>query len=427
MSNQPAPLRIGVVDLNGQWRGKRLPQEFANKTNRMPLSALNVDIFGADIENSPLLFATGDRDGVLHPTDRGPVPMPWLDQPGHLIPQWMYREDGQPFAGDSRHCLAQILDKYEQKGWTVQAATELEFYLARDIQLSAPASAALYPSDNILSLAELDHFESFFNDLYSGCQAMDIPAQAAMSECGTGQFEVNLIHRDAMQTADNTLLFKTLAKGLARKHGLIATFMAKPFEQDAGNGLHVHFSVLNQSGENIFDDGSAMGNNLLKHAIGGCLQAMAPSTLFFAPHQNSYDRFVDASHAPTAACWGYDNRTVALRIPAGPPNARRIEHRVAGGDVNPYLMLAAILGAAFIGIEDRTDPPAPITGNAYAQDLPGLHTDWQSAIRALEDQFLARIFPQQLLDNLHRTKLQEVRKFADLSAQDRLLAVVEAV
>src|SRR6056297_1093646 len=236
-----------------------------------------------------------------------------------------------------------------------------------------------------------------------------IPAETAVSEAGMGQFEINLVHGPAMKAADDTWLFKLLAHGLARNHGFAASFMAKPYAGFAGNGMHMHFSVLDETGGNIFDDATSQGSGALRGAVAGCLEAMAPSTLIFAPHGSSYDRLVPGAHAPTGISWAYENRTAAIRVPAGSPKARRIEHRVAGGDINPYLMLAVVLGAALDGIERGAEPPAPVTGNAYSADLPQIPTDWAAAIAAFRDsEIVTRLLPRQLIRNLVLTKEQEL-------------------
>jgi len=417
-------IRVAACDLNGQMRGKRVPGNYAGKLDegavRMPLSALNLDIFGADIEDSPLVFETGDADGMLRPTGRGPVPLPWLDTPQPLVPMSMYHDDGRPFEGDPRHALTAVLDRYAARGWQVMAATELEFTLVDDSGKSLrpvrnPQTGRRTGAPGILSLTHMDAFDGFLSSLYDGCAAMGIPAQTTTSESGLGQFEVTLNHQDALRAADDTWLFKALIRGLARRHGMAATFMAKPFDDDAGNGMHMHFSVLDAEGANVFDNGGPEGSDTLLSAVAGCLQAMPASTLIFAPHANSYTRLVPGAHAPTSVCWAYENRTAALRIPGGAPAARRIEHRVAGGDINPYLMFAAILGAAITGIDDALSPPAPITGNAYDQDLPQLAPDWESAIDLFEaDAFIARAFPKGLIRNLCMTKRQELRLMADI-------------
>ena len=258
---------------------------------------------------------------------------------------------------------------------------------------------------------------------------MDIPADTAISEAGLGQFEINLMHcDDALRAADDAWLFKMLVKGLARSHGFAASFMAKPYEDYAGSGLHTHFSVLDQDGNNVFDDDGPLGTDTLRHAIAGCLRAMSDSTLVFAPHWNSYDRMVPGAHAPTGICWGYENRTAAIRVPSGSPKARRIEHRLAGGDVNPYLMLTAILGAALTGIEDALEPPAPITGNAYAQELDQVPNMWGDAIAAFENSdVIKRIFAPEMVRNLVLTKRQELHYMGELSPTEQVEIYLDTV
>ena len=265
---------------------------------------------------------------------------------------------------------------------------------------------------DVLSLAGIDEFDPFFTDLYAACEAMGIPADAAISEGGLGQFEINILHsKNALKAADDAWLFKLAVKGIARKHGMAASFMAKPYKDQPGNGMHTHFSLLDEKGRNIFDDGSDKGSAALLHAVAGVLAALPASTLVFAPHGNSYQRLTPNSHAPTTPAWGYENRTVAVRIPGGNPAARRIEHRVAGGDVNPYLMLAAVLGAALNGLEDGKAPPPPTTGNAYAKNTQPLPDTWSKAIETFEGNAqIARIFHPDLIDNFLRCKRQEMRR-----------------
>ena len=430
-------IRAAVADLNGQARGKRLPARFVEKALedgvRMPLSVLNVDIWGDDIEDSPLVFETGDRDGVARPTERGFVPMPWLSNPSALLPLWMFTESGAPFPGDPRHALDAVLKRYAEKGWTPIAATEMEFFLIDDAGETlqpppSPRSGRRRLGGEILSIRALDAFDQFFTELYDACEAMDIPAEAAISEAGMGQYEINLSHGPALQTADNAHLFKLLIRGLARKHDFAASFMAKPYAEHSGNGLHMHFSVLDADGKNIFDDGTAAGSDLLRSAIAGCLAAMPDSVLIFAPHGNSYDRLVPEAHAPTGIAWAYENRTAAIRVPAGAPAARRIEHRVAGGDINPYTFIAAVLGAALIGMEDGMSPPDPITGNAYERDLPQIPSTWEAAIEAFEkSEILPRIFHPELLRNYAMTKRQEKQYYDELTEAERIDLYLDTV
>ncbi|MEJ6745744.1 MAG: glutamine synthetase family protein [Yoonia sp.] len=431
-------VRCGAADLNGQARGKRVPRRFAAKLEeegtRFPLSVLNLDIWGEDIDDSPLVFESGDADGVLLPTERGYVPMPWLSSPSAILPLWSFHEDGTPFDGDPRHALANVVAKYTALGLTPVVATEMEFYLIDDSgreirQPKSPKSGKRRAGAEILSLRALDAFDKFFNDLYDACDAMGIPAEAAISEGGIGQFEVNLEHvPDALKAADDAWLFKMLVRGLARNHGMAASFMAKPYEDYAGNGLHTHFSVLDKDGDNVFANDTFEGSEILKQAIAGCLTGMPELALIFAPHGNSYERLVPGQHAPTSISWAYDNRTASIRVPGGSFKARRIEHRVAGGDVNPYLFLAAVLGSALIGIEDKMQAPDPITGSAYDQKLQQLPSTWADAISAFDRGPLSRrIFNTQLVDNLLRTKRQEMNHFKELTPEEQLDLYLDTV
>ncbi|MHA7886964.1 glutamine synthetase family protein [Roseicyclus sp.] len=431
-------IRVAAADLNGQPRGKRIARRYADKAieegTRFPFSVLNLDIWGEDIDDSPLVFEAGDPDGVLRPTERGFVPMPWLDTPTALLPIWMFHDDGRPFAGDPRHALARVVERYKARGLTPVVATELEFYLiddrGRELRVPpSPRSGKRRQQAEILAMRQLDAWDNFFTSLYDACEAMDIPADTTISEAGPGQFEINLMHApDALKAADDAWFFKLLVNGLARKHGFAASFMAKPYPEYSGNGLHTHFSILDEGGRNIFDDGSAQGSQAMRHAVAGCLQAMPGSMLILAPHATSYDRFVPGAHAPTGVAWAYENRTTALRIPSGSPAARRIEHRVAGGDINPYLLIAAILGAALNGIEDAAEPPPPVTGNAYGQDLAQLPSDWQGAIDAFADSAeIARIFPPELIANLLATKRQELHYMAELSPEEQTELYLDTV
>ncbi len=423
-------IRTVAADLNGQARGKRIARRFSDKLlsegTRFPYSVLNLDIWGEDIENSPLVFEAGDPDGVLRPTERGFLPVPWLDTPTALLPVWMFHEDGRPFDGDPRQALARVMARYRAAGLTPVVATELEFYIiddrGKELRVPpSPRSGKRRQQAEILALRQLDAWDGFLTALYDACEAMDIPADTTISEAGPGQFEINLMHQgDAMKAADDAWLFKLLVRGLARSHGFAASFMAKPYPDYAGNGLHSHFSILDAQGRNIFDDGGAQGSDTLGHAVAGCLAAMPGAMLIFAPHASSYDRLVPGAHAPTGLAWAYENRTTALRIPSGTPAARRIEHRVAGGDINPYLFLAAILGAALNGIEDQAAPPAPIQGNAYEQDLVQLPGSWEAAIEAFDQSAeIKRIFAPELIANLLATKRQERHYMAELSPEEQ--------
>jgi glutamine synthetase len=193
---------------------------------------------------------------------------------------------------------------------------------------------------------------------------------------------------------------------------MAASFMAKPYADRPGSGLHVHISLVDDDGHNLFDDGGDSGSDLMRHAIGGLLAHMADSMLVFAPHLNSYRRLALEMHAPVMICWGYENRTVAVRVPNGSGAARRIEHRVAGADCNPYLMLATILATAMQGMQEKSDPGSPVAENAYALDLPRLPDSWQDAISRFEaSPIMQSLLPTTCQQMFVDCKKQEYREF----------------
>ena len=269
-------------------------------------------------------------------------------------------------------------------------ATALEFYPLDDSQPDprvrpGQRSGKRRQQAEMLALRRLDAFDTYLMQLYPGCEAMDISADTGIAQAGPGQFEINLMHQpDAVKAADDARLFKLRATGLARRFGFAASFMTKPYEAYSGNGLHFHFSVLDAAGHNVVDDGESRGSDILRHAIAGCLAALPGSMLILgaASHQL---RSLRARH-PRA-----HGHRLGLREPQrGNPGAlgprprrsRRIEHRVAGSDINPCLLLAATLRAALDGIATGASPPEPITANGYRTDLPQILRTWEGAIAA---------------------------------------------
>ena len=388
-------VRPVIWDLNGIMRGKLLPRKMADKAFKgelkLPLSSLGVDIWGNDADESGQVLETGDVDGFCVPTGRGPFTIDWLDNSSSLLPLWMFKSDNTPFGACPRQVLNSVVDRFAEIGLTPVCASELEFYLyVRDNDaIKAPERLGgndVVPASAMYSLADIDEMDGFIADVYAACEAWDIPADAAISEFGVGQMEINLNHvADPLKAADDAVLFKYLIKGIAKKHGLGATFMAKPYGKQSGSGMHFHFSILNEKGENIFDNGQDEGSKLLHHCVAGLLETIGEFMSIFVPHYNSYRRIRPGTHAPTNIAWGYDNRTTPVRIPSGPNHSRRIEHRIAGADANPYLVMAAILGGALYGLENKLTPPEPVSGDAYDMDLPSIPLDWRSAIDAMVD------------------------------------------
>lgn len=389
-----------ACDLNGVLRGKRIPATAIDKAfkdgMKFPRSVLCLDVWGEDVFENGLVWESGDGDGICLPCGPGLMPMPWSPRPRAQMLTSMVEADGTPFGADPRQVLAGVVKRFEALGLTPVVATELEFYLLAGDAMTggvrppaAPKSGYPLDAPRVYSMEELDEFSEVLAALRDACAVQGIPADAILVENGPGQFEINFNHvADPLLAADHGALFHRLVRMVARQHDMHATFMAKPYGDAPGSGLHVHCSLLDSNGVNVFDNGGPEGTDLLRHAVAGVLEAMHESMLIFAPHLNSYRRFQPGLHAPTLAVWGYENRTAAVRIPVGPGKSRRIEHRVSGADANPYLVVAALLAGILHGIENKLEAPAAIEGDAYADGAcppsANLPIEWGAAIRAFE-------------------------------------------
>ncbi|MEM9744994.1 MAG: glutamine synthetase family protein, partial [Pseudomonadota bacterium] len=350
---------VVASDIHGLFRGKRLAPGVRAATKgddlKMPLSVLFPDVWGRDLETTDHLMRSGDLDGTLQPIDRAPLSLaPW--QPELTLQlATLLTVEGAPYPVDPRQALAAILQQYRAKGLNPVCAIELEFYLYDPNRQplappKRPSTGTRLTENDVYALDDIEAFAPFFDVLYARCESAGIALDAAIAEYGRGQFEVNLKHGDdALRVADDAQIFKYLVRRVAQQFGLGATFMAKPLGSDLGNGMHVHWSLLDAEGANVFAADEPTGSATLKAAVAGMLAALPESMLILAPHFNSYRRFTDESLAPTRVSWGVDNRTVALRIPDSDAANRRVEHRVAGADANPYLTLTALLGAGLMG------------------------------------------------------------------------------
>ncbi len=245
------------------------------------------------------------------------------------------------------------------------------------------------------------------------CEVQGLPAKTLISEYAPGQMEIVLRHRaDVLKACDEGIMLKRLIKACAEKHGLAATFMAKPYAEWTGSGMHVHVSLGDDQGHNLFAAEDPQKNALLMQAIGGLKAAMAESMLIFAPNANSYRRFRRNSYAPVSASWGINNRTVSLRIPAGAANACHIEHRPSGADANPYLVMAAILAGMHHGITEKADPGNPVTGNGYEKRAKYIPGNWFDAIDAFwRASILKEYFGKDFVDTYCTLKEVEADRF----------------
>lgn len=396
-------VQILLTDPCGVTRGKTLRRHeldvlYAQGRN-VAGSILGLDVTGADVEATGLVWETGDADKLCRPVPGTLRPTPWLERTGQVMLS-MYELDGAPAAADPRHCLARAEQRLAALGYAAVFACEVEFYLLQALPDGGYAPAGSDPvragqGERIeaYSLARLDNLAPLFRAVLDAADAQSLPAGTVMSEYSPGQFEITLQHRrGALAAVDEAVQFKRLLKGVATRHGYVASFMAKPFTARAGSGAHLHVSLADADGNNLFASEDPAGTPLLRQAIAGMMATAGDAFLVYAPNGNSYRRFQRESYAPVAVSWGINNRSVSLRVPAGAPASRHIEHRFCGADANLYLAATAVLAGLIHGIEQKLDPGPPVQGNGYCvrSDLPA--TWGESIQRAAAAPFLEHAF-----------------------------------
>jgi glutamine synthetase len=420
-------VQLVITDANGIGRGKNIAREELDSLygsgRNVAGSILGLDVTGEDVEETGLVWSVGDADQSCRPVAGTLARATWLRRPTAQVLGTMFGLDGRPAAADPRHALARVVERLRARGHTPVVAVELEFYL-----LQRDGDGRLQPARGLMSgvrgtridaygLGRLDDMSPLFDDLYAAAGALGLPVRTLMSEYAPGQFEITLEHRaDAVRAVDEAVMFKRAVRGVAARHGCIGCFMAKPFVELAGAGMHLHASLADGEGRNAFAAEDPAGSPSLRHAIGGLRTTMADGMAVFAPHANSYRRFRAMSYAPVAATWGVNNRSVSLRVPAGPAASRHVEHRVAGADANPYLVAAVVLAAMLRGIERGIDPGPPVEGNGYAQARAGeLPTQWSAALElAARSEFLADALGEEFLTVFLALKRRESEKFGAL-------------
>jgi glutamine synthetase len=351
-------------------------------------------------------------------------PTPWLGPEVGQLQVHMLDHDGTPFYGDPRHVLGAIVDRLRARGLNPVVAVELEFYCVDPER--TPEGNAQPPRSRLTgrreyrtqinSMQDLQGVSPLLREIVDTCRLQDVPAGGSLAEYGPSQWEVNLKHVPDAQTAcDHAVRLKRVVKGVALKHGLEATFMAKPYHDMAGSGTHVHVSLVDGHGRNAFAAGDTLHNPLLRNAAAGLLATMAEGMAIFAPNANSYRRFRPESYVPMHPCWGYNNRGVAVRVPVSGPEDRRLEHRVAGADVNPYLLVATVLAGMLHGIESGLEPPPPLAGNAYRDRVAAeaLPVHWPLAIERLaQGPVLRRYLGERFVDLYAKVKRGELEDFS---------------
>ena len=420
-------VQVLLSDNNGVLRGKSLRVHELDALYRngrpLPSSIVALTIDGDDADNTGLLWEVGDMDCVALPVPGTLVRCPWLATPSAQVLLSMDEVKGAPaVVADPRQAARRVVARLLADGYTPVVAVELEFYLLDPNAATPTPSQPRGPQRHVYSIDEVEAHAPFFDELYSACRVQGLPAETAISEFGTGQMEITLTHRaDALRALDEAVMYRRLVKGVAAKHGLKACFMAKPFAHLPGSGTHLHMSLNDAAGANVFADEDPHGSALLKHAIGGMAATAADAMALFAPHANSYRRFSANSYAPLAPTWGVNNRTVSLRVPTGAAPTRHIEHRICGADANPYLAAAAMLAGAHYGITNTIDPGAPVEGDGYAaSNAPPLPQHWQEAVeRFAGSSFLKEYLGARFVEVYAAVKRTEyARFFSEVTAQD---------
>ena len=400
-----------VFDIAGAAKGKWLARDKAlaldAKGLPIPLSVFAQDAWGCDVMEAGLAFGTGDPDGTGYPVAGRFAAIPWLD--GRVAQAFLTMRNNAGDAAEAapRAALAAIVARYAARGLTPVVAVELEFYLYRLIDgVPVPpdgAGAASWRRNDTLSTSALAAHQPLIDAILQAARAIGIAADGVISEAGPGQFELNILHRaDALAMADDAMLMRRIVRGLAQKHGFGATFMAKPYGDASGSGMHIHASVNDACGTNVMaDPATGAPAPLLFHAVAGLVAAMPDTMLAFAPNANSFRRFRPDAHAPVSAGWGHDDRSAAIRVIDGAKlgvggQATRIEHRISGADANAYLAMGAMLGAMLQGIEAGQMPPPPQSPLDPGTGVR-LPVEWGAAIdRFAGSDTVAQIFGQRL-------------------------------
>ena len=393
-------LELLVPDMNGIIRGKRINVDeadtlYENGLN-FPAATHLLDSSGNVIDDLVLGTDDGDPDFTARPVENSLVMVPWLDNPTAQAIITLVDRNNEPYASESRNILKKTVAILNEQGLYPTVAVELEFYLIHDpdaLSISprygpVPGTTLLQAGPQVYSLEDLRELDPFFNQLQANCKLQEIPVGTTISEFSTGQFEVNLHHvDDPLLAADHAILLRRAVRETAKSFGLGATFMAKPFMETAGSGMHIHISLQDSDGNNLFnaDENDATGfNTNLQYAVGGLAETMAEGMAIFCPNANSYRRFQPGFFAPITPNWGPNHRNLSIRIPLSDNKNIRIEHRASGADANPYLVMACVLAGIHYGLINKITPPAMIAEGEVIDPEITLPVKWDKALDAFE-------------------------------------------
>ena len=364
-----------VPDMAGVARGKFVPaKKFRREGLKLPESVFIQAVTG-EFSKSDQVDEV-DHDMILRPDASTIRMVPWASERTATVIHDCFTQDGDPIDISPRYVLRRVLDLYKAEGWQPVLAPEVEFFLVKpntdpDIPLEPPVgrSGRQETVRQAFSIDAINEFDPLIDDIYDFCEAQEIIVDNLVHESGAAQLEINFLHGDPLNLADQVFLFKRLVREAAMRRNIYATFMAKPMENEPGSAMHMHVSVVDEkTGKNIFTDAKGEDSQAFMSYIAGLQRYIPEATMLFAPYVNSYRRFMGRLSSPINVQWGYDNRTVGLRVPRSDPEARRVENRVPGADANPYLAFAATLASGYLGMKQKLSPGEQVIGSAY--ELP---------------------------------------------------------
>ncbi|HXQ31649.1 MAG TPA: glutamine synthetase family protein [Steroidobacteraceae bacterium] len=366
-----------IPDMAGVARGKVVPAEkyIEEEGMRLPESIFLQTVTGEYPEDESAI-SPSEIDIVLKADPTTIRVVPWAAEPTAQVIHDCFYGDGRPVPMAPRYVLRRVLDLYAGHGWEPVIAPELEFFLVEpnidsDYPLKPPIGRSGRPEigRQSYSIAAVNEFDPLFDDVYAFCEAQEIEIDTLIHEAGAAQMEINLLHGDALNLADQAFMFKRTAREAALRHKMYATFMAKPHAKEPGSAMHLHQSIVDvKTRQNVFSAADGSPTSLFFSHIAGLQRYLPAAMSLFAPNVNSYRRTTPHNSAPINVHWGYDNRTAGLRVPMSSPAARRVENRCGGADANSYLAMAASLACGYLGMVEGLKPTEPISGSAY--DLP---------------------------------------------------------
>lgn len=419
--NNIAEVEAIVPDLTGNARGKFIPasQFIRGEEPRLPESILIQTVTGEYSDSHWDFVEPTDADMILKPDPSTLRTVPWNREPTAQIIHDCYTQSGKPHPLSSRNVLKRVLQLYADSGMQPVVAPEVEFYLVKrntdpDLELEAPVgrSGRAEVSRQSYSIDAIAEFESFVEDMYEFAEAQKLDVDTLIHENGAAQMEINFVHGDALDLADQVFVFKRTVREAAHKHGMYATFMAKPMQSEPGSALHIHQSIISSTtGESVFADANGEYLPAFMHYIAG-LQKYTPELIsLYAPSVNSYRRLAPDISAPINLNWGFDNRTTAFRVPQSVPAATRVENRFPGADANPYLAIAASLASGLVGMQKQLQPSEPHAGTANENSVE-VARSLEEALRDLGNTpELVDLFGDLFLRAYSAVKLDEFEEF----------------